>query len=86
MTDIFLSYAREDLERARSLAAALEAEGWSVFWDRRIPPGREWDDFIKEKINESCVVVVLWSPHSVTSKWVRISAAAISNPSSPARR
>ena len=75
MADIFLSYAREDLERARGIAEALQAEGWSVFWDRRIPPGRRFDDYIEEKIGESRVVVVLWSPHSVASDWVRTEAA-----------
>ena len=75
MADIFLSYAREDLERARSIAAALEAEGWSVFWDRRIPPGRSFEDYIEERIKASRVVMVLWSPHSVASSWVRIEAA-----------
>lgn len=75
MTDVFLSYAREDLERARVIARALESEGWSVSWDRRIPPGREWDDYVEEQINQARVVVVMWSPHSVTSKWVKIEAA-----------
>lgn len=39
MADVFLSYAREDLDIARQIAGALEREGWSVFWDRRTPPG-----------------------------------------------
>ena len=30
MSDIFISYAREDLDRARRLASALESRGWSV--------------------------------------------------------
>ena len=37
--DIFLSYAHQDIERARGLAEAFAAQGWSVFWDRRIPAG-----------------------------------------------
>ena len=40
MSDIFLSYASDDRSRARSLAEALEAQGWSVWWDRIIPAGR----------------------------------------------
>lgn len=75
MADIFISYAHEDLDQARSLADAIEAEGWSVFWDRRIPPGTPFEDFIEQRIAESAVVVVLWSPHSITSRWVRIEAA-----------
>ncbi len=46
MNDIFLSYASEDRERLRPLIAALGAEGWSVFWDRTIPTGKSWRQFI----------------------------------------
>lgn len=63
------------LAQARSLADAIEAQGWSVLWDRRIPPGTAFEDFIEERIAESAAVVVLWSPHSVTSRWVGIEAA-----------
>ncbi|QLH40287.1 MAG: toll/interleukin-1 receptor domain-containing protein [Defluviicoccus sp.] len=33
MAHIFLSYAREDIETARWLDAALRARGWEVWWD-----------------------------------------------------
>jgi TIR domain len=42
LSDIFISYAREDLRRAKQLAEALKAQGWSVFWDRTIPAGKSW--------------------------------------------
>jgi hypothetical protein len=41
MTDIFLSYAREDLRTAQDLAEALEYYGWSVFWDPQSTHGQE---------------------------------------------
>ena len=31
MSDIFISYAREDRPRAATIAQALEAQGWSEF-------------------------------------------------------
>ena len=67
MADIFLSYAHEDLERARGLAEALGSEGWSVFWDHRIPPGRTFDEYIGQRIRDCRAMVVLWSPHAVIS-------------------
>lgn len=71
MTDIFLSYAREDLKLAEKLATALEDQGWSVFWDLTVPPGLTWDEFIASKLAESRSVVVAWSPDAVSSEWVR---------------
>jgi len=71
VTDIFLSYAREDLETARKLAAALENEGWSVWWDRsKILPGQNIDRIIKKAIAEAKCLLVIWSPAANISNWV----------------
>jgi TIR domain-containing protein len=71
MSDIFISYARPDRERARLLAQALEQRGWSVWWDHDIPPGRKFDDVIEEALAAARCVVVLWSQASTASDWVR---------------
>jgi hypothetical protein len=71
MSDIFLSYAREDLLRAQKIAASLEALGFSVFWDRRILPGETFDEVIAQALKEAHCVVVLWSLDSVNSHWVK---------------
>ena len=47
MADIFISYAKADKDNARMLAEALEDRGWSVWWDSKIPTGREFDDVIE---------------------------------------
>lgn len=70
MSDIFVSYAREDEARIRPLVAAFEAEGWSVFWDRRIPAGSTWRSHIGAALQQAHCVVVAWSAHSVESQWV----------------
>lgn len=75
MSDIFISYASEDRERARTLAEALAARGWSVWWDRKIPLGKSFDAVIEEALAEAKCVVVLWSGASVTSEWVRNEAS-----------
>jgi hypothetical protein len=76
MPDVFISYARDDHDRATELAAALEARGLSVWWDRDIPPGRTFDEVIEEALTSARCVLVLWSERSVTSRWVRAEASA----------
>src|SRR5512144_1254202 len=71
MADIFISYLHEDIEAAEKVAEAREDQGWSVFWDRRILPGKRFDDFLWEQIQAARCVVVLWSRQSVHSAWVR---------------
>jgi TIR domain len=76
VSDIFISYSREDRGQAERLAHAFEAEGWSVWWDRIIPAGRNFDDVIEEQIDAARCIIVLWSNHSVGSRWVKTEAQA----------
>ena len=46
MADIFISYASDDLQRIEPIRKALEDQGWSVWWDRTIPPGKSFDQVI----------------------------------------
>jgi hypothetical protein len=75
-SDVFISYAQGDESRAAELAAALESKGWSVWWDRHIPPGRTFDEVIEQALTQARCVVVLWSTESVRSRWVRAEASA----------
>ena len=75
MSDIFVSYASADRDRARAVAQALTDQGWSVWWDRTIPPGRQFDEVIEEALDSARCVVVLWSKASVASQWVKTEAA-----------
>ena len=75
MADIFISYASADREPAGRLARVLEGEGWSVWWDRKIPPGRSYAQVIEEALDAARCVLVLWSKTSVSSDWVHAEAA-----------
>ena len=46
MKEIYLAYAREDIDRATDIVEALEAEGFSVFFDAAIRVGTEWDEVL----------------------------------------
>ena len=69
--DIFISYSRVDRERVDYIAKALEAEGYSVWWDRDIRAGEEFDHVIDKAIKQAKAIVVVWSKDSVRSNWVK---------------
>ena len=71
MANIFLSYKKEDFEIADRLVAELRNEGMSVWWDDGLTPKAAWDEEIEREISDASTVVVLWSPRSVSSEWVR---------------
>jgi hypothetical protein len=70
MSDIFISYAKEDRARAQLFAEALILKGLSVFWDRTILAGSTWRETIGKELESARCVLVLWSPNSVNSDWV----------------
>ena len=73
--DVFISYSREDRAKARTFAEAMEAEGLRVWWDDAIHSGQTFDTLIEQELRAADAVVVLWSPRSVTSRWVRSEAS-----------
>ena len=73
-TDIFLSYARADRATARTFAQCLIEDGFSVWWDASLHSGETFDEVIEQRLRDAKAVVVLWSPRSVASRWVRAEA------------
>jgi adenylate cyclase len=71
MADVFISYARSDKARVAPLVTAIEAKGWSVWWDPEISAGQQFDDQIEAALNAAKAVLVIWTPTSVASRWVR---------------
>jgi hypothetical protein len=72
--DIFISYCRQDRPSARLFAEAFAEEGFSVWWDAVMHSGETFDEVIERNLRASKAVVVLWSPRSVASRWVRAEA------------
>ena len=70
MADVFLSYSRQDLRRAKPIIKALEAAGLSVWWDRRLIGGSEFSKEIRDELDQAAAVVALWSERSANSPWV----------------
>jgi tetratricopeptide (TPR) repeat protein len=71
MSEIFISYAREDRAKAQALAQLLQDQHWNVWWDKVIPPGMKYGDVIGAELASAKAVIVLWSRASVASDWVK---------------
>jgi len=74
VTDIFLSYNREDQARAKLFADAFAAQGFDVWWDVGLRAGEAYDEVTETALRTAKAVVVLWSQRSVQSRWVRAEA------------
>lgn len=71
MSDIFVSYKREDRDRVEPLARALEREGFSVWWDPELPIGQSYSSSIRGALTEARAVIPVWTALSVQSEWVQ---------------
>lgn len=71
MADIFIGYARRNRETIEQLAAAIEAAGYSVWWDRNIIGGAEFSRDIERELDAAKAVVIAWSDDASDSPWVK---------------
>ena len=55
-------------------ADSLVLEGFTVWWDASLRSGETFDEVIEKQLRDAKAVVVLWSPRSVASRWVRAEA------------
>jgi TIR domain len=74
VADIFISYSKPDRDKVVLLAAYLESEGWSVWWDSSLAIGDAYRDEIMKQLALARAVIVLWTPTSVKSDFVRAEA------------
>ncbi|MCL4673442.1 MAG: YARHG domain-containing protein [Sphingomonadaceae bacterium] len=74
MVDVFISYSRANQAQVAVLAEAIEREGYSVWWDKELPPHLSYGDVITEKIAQARAAVVVWSRDAAKSEWVRAEA------------
>jgi cell division septation protein DedD len=72
MTQLFISYSRKDIGFVRKLAADLEKAGYEVWWDLTdLRGGDDWLRVIPAAIESSDNIIVVLSPNSVISDWVK---------------
>jgi formylglycine-generating enzyme required for sulfatase activity len=71
MADIFISYSKQHAQLTEDLARDLEAEGYTTWWDTSLLPDDVFfPETIRTEIKAAKVVIVIWTEHAVTSRWV----------------
>ena len=74
MSQVFVSYARQDEPQAKRVAEALRSLGYSVWRDDELPAHRPYSEVIEERLKSAKAVLVLWSAAASGSQWVRAEA------------
>lgn len=74
MTDVFISYKREERPRCVAVYNALIDLKLSVWFDAHIEPGADFDREIEREVRGASAVLVLWSELAADSDWIRAEA------------
>jgi hypothetical protein len=67
MSDLFISYKREDETRVARLVQALQNEGFDLWWDRGLPTGESWRANIQAALDAAKCAIVVWTETSAGS-------------------
>ena len=70
---VFMSYSRKDEEIMRAIAKFLRVQGIKVWVDNEklIPGTPIWEEAVEKGIKDASAIVVVLSPDSKSSEWVR---------------
>lgn len=67
---VFVSYSREDRQRALPIIKVIEQAGFIVWWDGLLEGGERFARITEDALERAKAVVVLWSAASTKSHWV----------------
>ena len=54
---IFISYSHKDSEKVFPVISIMKKNGYRVWYDKNINPGRKWDQYIESIIKHSCIFI-----------------------------
>jgi hypothetical protein len=71
VTDVFISYKREERSRVEKLAQALSDLDLNVWFDVRLTAGKQWAAEIDHHAHRSSALIACWTEAALASKYVR---------------
>jgi hypothetical protein len=72
---VFISFKTEEYPAADRLHRVLSAKGYNVWWQEKLQCGHIWHADIDDALQAAGCVIVLWSPRSMASEWVKHEAS-----------
>ena len=66
MADVFISYKKIDRIRIQPIIHAIEAAGYSVWWDNDVRSGERWLDRIIIEIRNANTLIGCWTFNAIT--------------------
>ena len=70
MTDVYITYSIRERFWVSKLVSALESEGYSVWWDHAVIPGKEIRGESQRELIQAKCALVIWSETAVDDHWV----------------
>jgi hypothetical protein len=68
---VFISYDRDDVALVEQLTDMLALHGYVPWRDNQIKVGDFFEARILEALDAAMAAIVLWTPRSITSQWVK---------------
>lgn len=75
MADLYITYSIRERYWVSKLAAALESEGYSVWWDHAVTPGADARNESQQALGKAKCALVVWSETAVSDHWVLVDSA-----------
>jgi hypothetical protein len=75
MTDVFISYKREERDAITTMVERLRALKVDVWFDGQLSHRPGFDEEIAQRLQAARCVLVCWTPAAIASEWVRGEAA-----------
>jgi hypothetical protein len=70
LSQVFISYKREEIEFAELLESKLKEANFNVWIDRQLRAGTDWREKIDERIRKSIALIVIMTPAAKESEYV----------------
>ena len=72
MADLYITYSIRERYWVSKLAALLESEGYSVWWDHAVIPGADARTESQKALSQAKCSLVIWSETAVNDHWVLV--------------